>query len=367
MERLPSTEFGRTLRALAREEYGNQAAYARRLSIDPSRITQLVRGLDERPTYPLIETLMGGFALAESKQRLYEAWLASYAPSPLDQATPEPWDSDEQIQHFAWQMYVLVPAGRSLSVFQSLQRLWRALEPDPRRFRSALLVGRTLCEISYDLDRPLVGFGVSQRMLRIAQSASDAEWMAMSWWLESLAVRLSYPDQIDRADRLLGHLASFLSDWNPTGVGKSKRAEMIQAVKRDAVLIGWTAESQRKESAQSMIGHRVQPLQDSIPSLENPLSVGLAYEAVARAQLLVGSFDDAAESLAAGQAAMGNASPQNQLKFLISELRLRLATNEHRHLWDRYSAGLDLADAHGLVHYRHRLRGLQLDIERVAG
>lgn len=357
MERLPSSFFGRTLRNLVREHWGTQARFAEAASVGNTWVTKVIRGDQESLTYPSLQKLLAGFDSPSQKDELYQAWLETYAPSPVDRCVPEVWASDGQITEYASSVHDLISAGKVLPTFKALGFLWRSLKNDPKRQEAALRVGNAYIDTANQLDRILVALEVGHDMATIARSKIEPAWMAKSLWLQGVSMRLVRPRNVARAESALADFAAYVSGWQPSSSqGRAVHTYLTQAAARDCVLCALDAVNEGMASP-SILVHRIAELRNRIEWIDDEAEIGLGNEVVARALIATGRIDEAAKPLAAARALVR--SKANELKVLICRIQLLASSGEAQEAEKLLHHALNLADEFSLVHHRIKLSALQ--------
>lgn len=91
--------LGETLLHLIRERYGNQERFASLSGLSRGWVSQIVTGFVPHLGFPAFERPLPFFAIHE-QEKLYQAWLADYAPSPTGRLEPTATSTDEEISAF---------------------------------------------------------------------------------------------------------------------------------------------------------------------------------------------------------------------------------------------------------------------------
>ena len=360
LEKLPPTAFGRTLRTMIRENWATQASFAEKVAVDNSWITKVIRGDQESLTYSSLQKLLSGISRPIESEELYEAWLETYAPSPIDRKVPTQWSTDEQIIQYAASVHDLISAGKVLSTFQALMNLWRHLEQRPDRDETALDVGHALVHAANQLDRVGVSLRISDAMVKRAVSVREPAWTAISLWLRCVSLRHLRPRAIERVEASFNDFGRYLDDWQPASEnGKKVRREIVQSFLRDDVLAGIDALKERKADSRCQF-ERIESLRSRAKEVESSVELGLAYEVLARALVATSRVEEAIEPLRmARKLAESNA---NQLKVQICRVQLLAADGQPQEAQAELDRAVEIADAFHLVHHRHKLATIEQDL-----
>jgi hypothetical protein len=365
MERLPPTEFGRVLRALVREQWGTQIRFAQEIGFDETWVAKVIRGDQESLTYASLQRLLSGLKGTERQERLYQAWLTTYAPSPGANQAPDSWDSDETIVAYAGSVHELISGGKVLETYQALGRLWKALAQDPKRQHARLAVGSAYVETAQQLDRISVALSVSQEMIATARSMMEPALMARALWLRGVSLRLVRPRKLAAVEKAFCDLSHFLSAWHPASAQEREiHSGFSHVLLRDQVLSAIDI-VQAGKADKEVLARRTRVLLDRSTELEQVAETGLANEVAARAMIVAGMPDDAVPSLhVAAKCAVDKVC---ELKVIISQVQLLQATGDVAQASDRLGVALDLADEYRLVHHRQKLASIQRGLETLSG
>lgn len=361
VERLPPTEFGRTLRTLIREQWKTQASFAEAAGVDETWVSSVIRGRQEHLTYAGLQALLAGFQAANLKDQLYEAWLSTYAPLPSGRETPDVWSSDREIVSFARSVHELISGGRALETFKTLGRLWQSLKHDPERRAATLAAGRAFVEAAQQLDRIAVALQVCDELVGLARPSMEPADLTRALWLRGVSLRLVRPRVVVAAESAFGDLIGHLEDWQPRSAEEREiHREFTHVAMRDRVLSALDLVRAGQAEADVLMP-RVRVLVERSKELEDAAWVGLAGEVAARGLIAAGRPDEAGGLLR--QAARCATTKVNELKVLVSEIQLLMATGQRREAEGRLGVALDLADGYCLVHHRQKLAGIQRRLE----
>ncbi len=338
-----------------------RARFAEANRIPYTWVTKIIRGHAEGLTYPSFLGLVAAFEKPADKDQLYEAWLETYAPSPIQQLVPELWSADEEVIAYARMVHEQISAGSVLQTFKSLGYLWNGLKEQPRRSQAALEVGSAYIEAAQQLDRIGVALGVCHDLQLIARLQGGQAWQAQSLWLQGLTLRLVRPRQLIAAEKGLIKFGQYLAAWQPLSAleGRQHQKYLLIAA-RDHVLSGldlfWA-----KQVDVAALSSRITILEVESQNADSPEEVGLASEVIARARVASGSLDEAARALAI--AGKNVSTTANQLKVRLCQIQLLVASGESDLARSRIEQALDQADQFRLVHQRQKLSIIQRQLD----
>ena len=218
------------LRSAIKAEFGSNKAFAERARLSEGRVSQLIKG-PESITAQSLEDVLRCFSDLSLQEAIYEAWVETFAPSPLYRLTRR--QSEEQAHRLLKDRDQLVSAGRARQALCALEQLRIGLEDTECRF----MVLRAIAETAMYLGRSTQAASAASELVEHAKRVAGPEWIARALWLLATVTRnnrISTPVQIAKAHE---NAADFAQSWNPPSAEARETARQIRAaLDRDRAL-----------------------------------------------------------------------------------------------------------------------------------
>ncbi|HVT12581.1 MAG TPA: hypothetical protein VHE55_09955 [Fimbriimonadaceae bacterium] len=329
--------FGEVLRALIKERYGSQQAFAGHADFSPGRISQLTGGALETISYHVLETLFPFFP-PEEQERLYAAWLEDFAPSPLPGEPTSQWD-DERIVGYCLAAPSLIGQGGILSVLATTKALWLQACGQPKHFEAAIRAGKTYVETCFALDRHAEGLKAAAEMAGWSKSLREPAGVAEALWLETVGSRAASRAQAEIPMQRFHLLDSYLAAWQPRSLEERRLHHgMTTGIARDGLLIALDL-ARNQEGDMGVLETHLTRYRSLTQELDEPKDLPIFKEIEARVLVFRGELDRAEEALRIARNITAPIHPAHLIKTEINTARLYLADQD----FDRASRSLRLA------------------------
>lgn len=365
MERLPPTSFGRELRSLIRETWKTQKRFAEAIGVDETWVAKVIRGDQESLTYASFTRMLVGFPLLAEQERLYLAWVSTFAPSPAETNVPTGGSLDEELIRFARSVHDRISAGRLNSTHKLLSQVWDDLQKSGRTAEVRLALGEALVQTAQHLDRIDLARRLSIELFEIARSENDPGWMARTLWLGGVTARLQRPRNLGEADQSLADLASYLESWRPKGADSLRlREELRRTQRRDHVLSA--GDIARGLGSTHLLSKRVASLESRTSEVSEPAEQALTAEVLARSHIVLGQLDSAENWLKRSDIAVAGNAGTHKVKRLICAVQLSLAMSRIEQAEELLWSAADTIERFGFVHHRVKLATLEHQVRAAA-
>jgi|SRR5579871_1697671 len=125
--------FGLALRAVIKEEFGTSRAFAAALGVSEGRVSQLMSGAESIAASTL-EEILATFESVGRQERVHQAWIASFAPSPLQVASAQ--ESEAVASDLLHSFSELIARGKARTMLESLRQVGDAVREPGMRLAS---------------------------------------------------------------------------------------------------------------------------------------------------------------------------------------------------------------------------------------
>lgn len=349
VERPAPTAFGRALKQLIREVWGSQSAFAAHLAVDESWIAKLVRTPDPRLSHASLARLVVGFPSASQREALYRAWIATCAPSPMDEDLAS--FGPGQAAVFASEVHDRISAGRVVQTRNALLDLWKRFGPGSGDIATAFALGEALVDCSNQLDRIGTSFQVCGALDEMCRPSEEPERSVRALWLRGVTSRLVRPRRIAQAEAAFDLAAECLGSARS---GMPGYDGLAIALARDRLLGALDAFLAGGDGADFLASRlsRFEALCERAAGED----VALGIEVRARALVALNRLDEASDLL---ETATGlPATSANMVKRDVCRIQLLWQAGERIEAGDLFESSLDVADRLALVHHRTKLAAL---------
>jgi len=354
--------------ALIGSEFGSSAAFSEAVGLSPERISQLRSGRETSVSYRSLRTLLSGFRTVEARQQLYEAWLHTYAPAPVDQELFCANADLGVVDDYLNAAYPAMESGRVREVFQTCRKLFHRLSRDASAFELIGQAARLGALAAFAIDRRVDGINLARELEDLAASAREHRWRAVAIWLQALGTRTLVEATLVASVAAYQRLDDFLAAWTPFDeVGQHEHHHLEHCSARDQILLTLRWLNKAGEGGRELLQAQVRSLNDLLEDCESGESLATGTEVRARAETILNLHDQAATSLSDSQSLARYATPIHPIKIQLASARLAVVQGDSARALRLLTTILDRCEERGLVHYHNQAVRLQEQIHLRSG
>ncbi len=353
---MPQRSFGEELRLLAKRSYASLAGFSHAVGLSPGRVSQIVRGRYPNLSYQTLELLMRVFPDVADKERLYQAWVSEYAPSPLESSLPTPQSSDDAIWSFIEARHALMELGKIAQVREASGKLWRTLSDDSRRAELAYRCGLIFVEMCVHTERSRLAIQIAQAVQGLSLKRYEPAWTATALWQEAVSTYPADPESASFSRSAISRLEQYLQSWVPRSTEERvQHRRLACALARDS-LIGLEELYRHRVRNPDLMAQRIDAIRRSYDLAQDQGEYLLAKEVEARGLIALGRLDEAHDALeVSGQ----NADIFHSIKLSVTQGRLFVAEGDASSAHRLVSRWLPVAEEHHMFHYRSQLVSIE--------
>lgn len=335
--------FCGVLREAIRSEFGSSKAFARHVGISESRTSQLLSG-QEIASAPTLEYLLDAFSSVAVQARIQEAWVRSYAPSPVERIDHR--DGPTYAICFLDSIPALTASGRSRPALRTVENLAVSVGDQDIRFRLA----RAAVELALVLDMPVKARQWARTLAGEAKRAQELGWVAWGLYLDmtvSRATALTSPGGAVKAYR---EFQTFLAAWDPSSDdGRAIRCDLRGAAIRDQALTALTL-FERNPGYADALRDAVSRLDRFVGPGIDPVGQPIFLEVSGRLHLALGHIGETEDRWEGAETFKRHMAPMQAIKADILRGQIMVANgNRHGaefHLLRTLDRAYDLDDLH---------------------
>ncbi len=343
------------LRELIARHFASHRAFAMVVSLSPGRVSQIVGGLDASLSYASASQLIGAFKGSSERDRLYEAWIRTYAP-PIQR-----FESDE-VECVLSNISNRIADGELRTVIAELRGL-QGHHDSCDNHRVSVEVGVPLVELLYLSDRRIEGIALARKLSEVAKTLGEPILIADTLRLAALGLRHVRLEGPNGAIVAFEHLHSFLRA-QPDYLYRTDRSwqDHQASFARDYALLGWELLRQ-SGSSMEFAEHGLAGVLGQMKRQADRSTNALEFGVAARLYGALGDPDRAWRALE--KARNNDRSPDTSIanvSLLLDSARIYSVAGETNLANETIERVLDLADAQGYLHYHREAIRLQLSL-----
>lgn len=354
----PSYSFADVLGRLITEEFGSRKAFAARTGVSEQQLSSLMSGARAVSVSMLQRKLLPSFPKLHQQQELWESYVASFVPAPATQQAPRSTDSDTAIERYLSSTYYLSQSAAGLSVFLTTRELWTGLMKQARH-GLALRAAHAFVSSSFSLDRKPEGLRIARQMIPVAQANNEPALLARGLWLEAQAMpATAATSAIARTHR---EFARYVHHWSARPSERPVKEELAHMALRDMVVFLTHCVKDQKVRRETL-ERALTSFQEALARLSDEQQFGIGKMVEASAYVALGDPLLAEDSLETAQAARID-RPRQQLKLMMVQAEILLASRQLDRAWNVCVKALDVADHTNYVHGHNILRSIMEAVE----
>ncbi|MBN9500847.1 MAG: hypothetical protein BGO01_00940 [Armatimonadetes bacterium 55-13] len=302
--------FCAALREAIRTEFGSSKAFAGHVGISESRTSQILSGA-EITTAPTLEYLLSAFPNVATQARIQEAWVRSYAPSPVEKT--ERHETSDFAERFLASIPGLMAQGRTRPALRTVEELAGRVQDRALWFRLA----QTAAELALVLDMPYKARSWGEKLLSEAKRTQDLTWVAKSLYVAMTVSRASECSSPTEMVRRFEDFQGFIASWSPVSAdSRTVRADLKGAYIRDRALTVLALHGCKygdKVALEDVTSH----LDQFIDPGMHPIGRAIFLEVSGRLHLALGNVTTAEDRWEESQVLRGHMSLMQELKANI--------------------------------------------------
>jgi hypothetical protein len=348
------TAFGRELKRLIGRDYGTEAEFGRAVGWSQGRVAQIVRAPRGRVSYSVLETVLTGFTTFADQERLYLAWRESHAPPPVERPFSDDWSAEQSLGFIA-ACPRLLEQGRHRTVAVTLEQMWRAFAPDPRRYELALATGEALQDLWSCVSRHALVIQAARSNLALAVERGDRPAQLRGMWREGLAVRPLDSAAQAKPGSAYETAKEAVAAWSPKGGdGRRTKHDLACSLVRDRAALASTLFRHRLADL-DFVAARLGTLQRSLEDPASPNHLVLGREVEARLLADLGQTDDALCALGSARSLAGEDDLTARVKCDVTKVRVLILDREFDAAGRVLNGAIEVAERGMMLPYYKKL------------